>query len=92
MKLVRYVDRPDLLERRHAELSASTFPPYMHENEAGNRYWRRLYTDFPEFQIALVDGDELLAEAHAVSLPWDGSRGRSAHRLGGRLRARHDVR
>jgi len=73
MKLVRYVDRPDLLERRHAELSASTFPPYIHENEPGNRYWRRLYTDFPEFQAALVDGDELVAEAHAVPLPWEGS-------------------
>ncbi len=35
--------------------------------------WGRLYSDFPEFQVALVDGDELLAEAHAVPLPWDGS-------------------
>ncbi|CAN5778779.1 MAG: hypothetical protein H0W35_00865 [Actinobacteria bacterium] len=39
MKLVRYADRPDLLERRHAELSAPTFPAYMHESEPGNRYW-----------------------------------------------------
>lgn len=45
----------------------------MNENEPGNLYWGRLYTDFPEFQVALVDGDELLAEAHAISLPWDGS-------------------
>ncbi len=37
MKVVRYVDRPDLLERRQEELSASTFPAYMHENEPGNR-------------------------------------------------------
>jgi len=73
MKLVRYSDRPDLLERRHAELSAATFPAYMHENEPGNKYWGRLYSDFPEFQVALVDGDELLAEAHAVPLSWDGS-------------------
>lgn len=73
MKLVRYADRPDLLERRHKELSASTFPAYMHENEPGNKYWGRLYSDFAEFQVALVEGDELLAEAHAVALPWDGS-------------------
>ena len=45
----------------------------MHESEVGNRYWGRLYADFPNFQVALVVGDELLAEAHAVPLPWDGS-------------------
>ena len=38
MTLIRYADRPDLLARRHAELSAVTFPAYMHENEPGNLY------------------------------------------------------
>ncbi len=37
MKIVRYVDRPELLGRRQAELSAATFPAYMHENEPGGR-------------------------------------------------------
>jgi len=73
MTLVRYADRPDLLDRRHAELAGVTFPPYMHESDVGNRYWGRLYSDFADFQVALVEGDELLAEAHAVPLPWDGS-------------------
>lgn len=73
MKLVRYADRPDLLERRFAELSSVTFPTYMHHNEPGGRYWGRLYEDFPDFQVALVDGDELAAEAHAVPVAWDGS-------------------
>ena len=73
MNVVRYADRPDLLERRYEELTKPTFPKYMSSNEPGGRYWRRLYTDFPDFQVALVEGDELLAEAHAISLPWDGS-------------------
>lgn len=73
MTLTRYADRPDLLARRHAELAAVTFPAYMHENEPGNLYWGRLYSDFPDFEVALVDDDELLAEAYAVPLPWDGS-------------------
>ena len=73
MKVVRYADRPDLLERRFEELTQPTFPAYMNENEPGNLYWDRLYTDFPDFQVALVDGDDLLAEAHAIPLPWDGS-------------------
>jgi GNAT superfamily N-acetyltransferase len=45
----------------------------MNHNEPGDRYWDRLYTDFPDFQVALVDGDELLAEAHAIPVPWDGT-------------------
>jgi GNAT superfamily N-acetyltransferase len=73
VSLVRYADRPDLRARRHAELSGKTFPEYMHHNEPGNRYWGRLYTDHPDFQVALVDGGELLAEAHAVPLSWDGT-------------------
>jgi GNAT superfamily N-acetyltransferase len=73
VKLVRYADRPDLLDRRFAELSAVTFPEFMHHNEPGNAYWRLLYERFPDFQVALVDGDELLAEAHAVPVAWDGT-------------------
>ena len=73
MKLVRYADRPDLRERRYEELSALTFPEYLHHNAMGGRFWGRLYSDFPEFQVVLVDGDELVAEAHAVPIPWDGT-------------------
>jgi GNAT superfamily N-acetyltransferase len=73
MELVRYADRPDLRARRFAELSGITFPAYMHHNEVGPRFWGRLYDDFADFQVALVQGDELLAEAHAVPVSWDGS-------------------
>jgi GNAT superfamily N-acetyltransferase len=73
VRLVRYADRPDLLEIRYEALSIRTFPEYMHHNEPGRRYWDRLYSDFPDFQVALLDGDELVAEAHAVPLPWDGT-------------------
>ena len=73
MELVRYADRPELRERRLEELSRRTFPEYMHHNEPGGRYWDRLYGEFPEFQVVLVDGDELAAEAHAVPMPWDGT-------------------
>jgi GNAT superfamily N-acetyltransferase len=75
VKLVRYADRPDLLARRFEELTRPTFPEYMNHNEPGRLYWGRLVTDFPDFQVALVNGDELLAEAHAIPLPWDGTLG-----------------
>jgi GNAT superfamily N-acetyltransferase len=73
VKLVRYADRPDLRERRYGELSARTFPEFMHHNEPGGKYWSRLYDRFPDFQVALVEGEELVAEAHAVPVAWDGS-------------------
>jgi len=73
VKVVRYADRPDLRARRFAELVGLTFPEYMNHNEPGDLYWDRLYSDFPDFQVGLLDGDELVAEAHAVPLPWDGT-------------------
>jgi GNAT superfamily N-acetyltransferase len=60
VKLVRYADRPELIDRRD-RLSAA-FPTYMHHNEPGGRYWARLYEEHPAFQVALFDGDELAAE------------------------------
>jgi hypothetical protein len=73
MSLVRYADRPDLLELRYDELTKRTFPDYMNHNEPGDLYWERLYTDFPDFQVAVVEGDDLLAEAHAIPVPWAGT-------------------
>jgi hypothetical protein len=73
VRLVRYADRPDLLELRYETLSLRTFPEYMHHNEPGGKYWGRLYDEFPDFQVALLDGEELVAEAHAIPVAWDGT-------------------
>lgn len=73
MRLVRYADEPDLRAIRYSTLSQPTFPEYLQNNVPGNKYWGRLYEDFPDFQLGLVDGDELVAELHAVPTPWDGS-------------------
>ncbi|MDX6452257.1 MAG: hypothetical protein QOH16_2306 [Gaiellaceae bacterium] len=66
MEIVRYADRPDLRERRG---EFDEFPAYMNHNAMGSKYWGRLYTDFPAFQLAVVDGAALLGEVHALSLP-----------------------
>jgi GNAT superfamily N-acetyltransferase len=70
MNLVRYADRPDLAERR--DLSAQVFPEFITHHGMG-KYWNRLYSDFAPFQLALLDGDEIAAEAHALPIPWDGT-------------------
>lgn len=73
MNLVRYADRPELRSIRYERLSRRTFPEYLHHNEPGGRYWSRLYEEHPDFQLALLDGPELVAELHSVPTPWDGS-------------------
>lgn len=69
MEVVRYADRPDVRERR-GELNE--FPEYMNHNAMGWKYWGRLYTDFPAYQFAVLEGEELIGEVHALSLPVDG--------------------
>jgi GNAT superfamily N-acetyltransferase len=73
MELVRYADRPDLRAARFETLSRRTFPEFMHHNQSGTRYWRRLYDEHPQFQLGLLDSGELVAELHSVPTPWDGS-------------------
>lgn len=71
MNLVRYADRPDLREQR--DLSSQAFPEFMLHSALPPRFWDRLYSEFPDFQLALLDGDEIVAEAHALPIPWDGT-------------------
>ena len=73
MNLVRYADRPDLRAIRHERLSGRTFPTYLHHNQTGTRYWGRLYDEHPDFQLGLLDGDELVAELHSLPAAWDGT-------------------
>jgi GNAT superfamily N-acetyltransferase len=73
LSLVRYADHPELRDIRHRVLSRPTFPEYMNHNVPGDRYWGRLYDDFPDFQLALIDDGELVAELHSVPTAWDGS-------------------
>jgi GNAT superfamily N-acetyltransferase len=68
MELVRYADRPDLREIRS---SINTFPAPLNHNAMGSKYWGRLYDDFPDFQLALLDDGELVAELHALAVPVD---------------------
>ena len=72
MKLVRYADRSDLREIRYERLSKRTFPVYMHHNQTGAKYWGNLYETHPDFQLALLDGEELVAELHSLPAAWDG--------------------
>ena len=69
MEIVRYADRADLREIRREVLN--TFPKFMNHNAMGWKYWGRLYEVFPDFQLALLDDGELVAEVHALPVHVD---------------------
>ena len=69
MKIVSYVERPDLLERRD-ELGAA-WDEFMYHDAVANVYWNRQYEEFPDLQLFLLDEDDrLLAESNAVPIPF----------------------
>ena len=69
MKLVSYVERPDLLERRD-ELGAA-WDEFMYHDAVANVRWNGQYAQFPDLQLFLLDEDDkLLAESNAVPIPF----------------------
>ena len=69
----RYTERPELWEDSEA-LSEAVWPEYNQHGEVLNRFWGRLFDDFPEFQFVLCDDqDGVLAEGHTVPCAWDGT-------------------
>jgi GNAT superfamily N-acetyltransferase len=63
-------ERPDLPDRPELE---NVWPEYNRHGEVTNRFWGRLYDDFPEFQFVLYDeeSDRALAEGHSIPCRWD---------------------
>jgi GNAT superfamily N-acetyltransferase len=73
VRVVRYVERPELWEDADA-VSSAVWPEYNRHGDVLNRYWGRLVEDFPEFQFSLCDEqDEVLAEGHTIPCAWDGT-------------------
>lgn len=71
---VPYAERPALWERID-DLSSQVWPEYNLHGDVLNRYWGRLYDEFPDLQFALFDEerDEVLAEGHTILCRWDGT-------------------
>ena len=54
------------------------WPEFLLHDAISNRYWNRLYTDFPEYQFLLFEGDELIGEANCVPVAGQPSHWRDA--------------
>jgi GNAT superfamily N-acetyltransferase len=52
---------------------APTWPRFYEGNAAGHRFWDKMYSNFAEYQIVLVEGDDIIGVGHTVPLHWDGT-------------------
>ena len=69
--VLTHAERPELADR----VDFNVWPVYNTHGDVLNRYWGRLYDDFPEFQFVLYDEGEdiVLAEGHTIPCAWDGT-------------------
>ena len=61
--------RPEL-EGQVRRLAPEVLPEFMLHDAVANRYWEKLYSDFPEFQIAVCEGERVVAAGHTIPVSW----------------------
>lgn len=61
--------RPEL-EGQVRRLDPEVLPEFMLHDAVANRYWEKLYSDFPEFQIAVCEGERVVAAGHTIPISW----------------------
>ena len=72
MELVRYSERPDLVDAYRSALG-ETWPEFLRHDPISIAFHDRGVRLFPEFDLLLIEGDEVLANAWAAPMTWDGS-------------------
>ncbi|WP_430784592.1 hypothetical protein [Actinoplanes sp. G11-F43] len=70
MKLVSHAVRPEIWDRVPA-LFDRVLPEYNLHGDVMAGYWKRLFAEFGEYQLALIDGDDVLAVARSLPVAWD---------------------
>jgi GNAT superfamily N-acetyltransferase len=73
-QVIRYSERPELWKDT-ATITHEVWPEYNLHSEDSNRYWDRIFVEFPEFQFVLYDHEagEVIAEGHTIPCDWDGT-------------------
>jgi GNAT superfamily N-acetyltransferase len=71
LEIFTLAERPDLTPRLRS--LPDTFPEFMHHDAAVNRHWSALFADFPRFQVAVCDGEKIVAAGHCIPVFWDGT-------------------
>lgn len=69
-KLVTTNERRDLI-RSGDNIVEAVWPEFMLNDAVANKYFFQLYTDFPEFQYWLLDGEEIVGIGNSIPLKWN---------------------
>jgi len=72
--IVSAAEKSNLLEIAD-EVVLLSWPEFMLHDPAANKYWRRLYDDFPEYQFCLAENgtDTIISSGNCIPLHYDGA-------------------
>ncbi len=70
MKLFTGKERRDLVSSGD-NIVATVWPEFMLNDAVANEYFFQLYSDFPEFQYWLLDGEEIVGIGNSIPLYWN---------------------
>lgn len=71
--LLSLAERPDL-RGPAGDHNVSVWPEFMLHSAVANRNWDLLFEAWPDFQLVLVDADDVVLAAHnSAPLAWDGT-------------------
>ena len=70
LKTVLMKDRMDLFEAQN-KIVVKVWPKFMLNDTVSNKYFFRLYEDFPEYQYLLMQGEEIVGSGNSLPLFWD---------------------
>jgi GNAT superfamily N-acetyltransferase len=73
MRLIRLADEPGIRETESWKRSWNAWPQFMHHDPIANEYFGRVRDEFPQFQLVLLDGDEVVAHGDTAPVAWDGT-------------------
>ena len=62
------------LEDQARQMGAQIWPEFMLHDPIADRYWERLFTEFPDFQIVVCDAENrVIATGNTVPFSWSGT-------------------
>jgi GNAT superfamily N-acetyltransferase len=72
-RIVSYVDRPDL-DGSWDEVVGPAWPEFLYHDAVCNRLWPRLFDEFADFQLYLVDeeADRVVGQGNSAPFAWNG--------------------
>lgn len=72
--IVTINQRPDLIEQVY-EVEKLSWPEFINHDPIGNQYWDKLYQDFADYQLVMIEdkSQRVIASGNSIPLEWEGN-------------------